>query len=166
LSSLLDMVALERVEAASYDGRSDRDTVAGGLRRVRRRRHPVAALIPFRFYRDGAFWTGCSAYALNRWALKLVVPSTFLRSYANDLWLVPCALPLVLWVHDQMGWRQPGPPSAGEVGAHLVGWSMLFEVVGPYLRASSTGDPWDIVCYAAGGAAAWAWWHRQRWARS
>ena len=120
----------------------------------------MAALRPYVFYRDAAFWLGSASYGLNRWLVRPHVNSAFLRGHANDLWLIPCALPLVLWLHDQLGWREGGPPTAGEVVAHLVGWSVLLEWAGPVLRRASVGDPWDVACYTVGAIGAWAWWNR------
>jgi hypothetical protein len=120
----------------------------------------VAHVGRFAFYRDPAFWLGCTAYSVNRWALKAHVPAAFLRAHFNDLWLIPCALPLVLWLHDRMGWRDDGPPRAGEILAHLVGWSVLFEGIGPHYLPWATGDAWDVAWYAVGGLGAWIWWRR------
>ncbi|MCW5558755.1 MAG: hypothetical protein KIT22_13120 [Verrucomicrobiae bacterium] len=44
-------------------------------------------------------------------------------------------------------------------------WSFVCEWLGPRLPFPSVGDPLDVLCYAAGGALAWAWWHRRRAAR-
>lgn len=52
------------------------------------------------------------------------------------------------------------PPTAGEVAAHVIGWSILFEWIGPHILPT-VGDPWDAVSYGAGGLAAYWWW---RWA--
>ena len=125
---------------------------------VRGRCDPVADVGRFAFYRDPAFWLGCTAYAINRCLLSANLPIEFLRAHFNDIWLVPCALPLVLWVHDRMGWRASGPPRGTEVAAHLVGWSILFEWLGPAHVPWATGDPEDVLWYAIGAAAAWAWW--------
>lgn len=135
--------------------------LADVLRRVCRRGHSLAAVSRFVFYRDPAFWLGCSAYSVNRWALKAHLHSVFLRAHFNDLWLIPCALPLVLWLHDQVGWRAAGPPRSGEVMAHLCGWSLLFEWVGPHYIPWATGDLWDVAAYAVGALGAWVWWQRQ-----
>jgi hypothetical protein len=120
---------------------------------------------PFGFYRDPLFLTGCAAYGLNRWLLKPHVHSNFLHSYFNDLWLIPCALPLVLYTHWRMALRTNRPPTLGEVGGHLVIWSALFEWWGPKLWPSATGDVKDVLCYCVGGVLAWAWWNRAMLAR-
>jgi hypothetical protein len=115
---------------------------------------------PFRFHRDPLFLTACAAYALNRLWLKPHLHNTFLHSHFNDLWLIPCALPLLLWMHRRLGWRDHRPPTLIEVTSHLLLWSVLFEMLGPLLVARSTADPLDIACYWVGGLLAWAWWNR------
>jgi hypothetical protein len=118
---------------------------------------------PFRYLRDPLFLTGCAAYAVNRWIFKGQTPSGFLHSYFNDLWLMPCALPPVLWVHRLCGWRSHDePPRFSEIFSHLVFWSLLFEWLGPLLAARATADVLDVIAYAAGAIAAWGWWRRDR----
>ncbi len=114
----------------------------------------------FGFWRDPLFLIGCAAYALNRWWLKPHFRSNFLHSYFNDLWLIPCALPLVLYVHRRLALRSDLPPTLTEVISHLILWSALFEWWGPQLLPSATGDVRDVVCYWAGGLLAWLWWNR------
>ncbi len=114
----------------------------------------------FGFHRDGLFLAGCLAYAVNRWMLKPFSPTGFLAWHFNDLWLIPCALPLLLWVHQKLGWRGDAPPTAREVGGHLALWSVLFEWWGPRLMSHATGDPLDVACYWVGGLVAWVWWNR------
>jgi len=114
----------------------------------------------FTFHRDGLFLTGCLAYALNRFFLKPALDLPFLHSHFNDLWLIPCALPLVLWIHRKLGWRGDGFPTLAEICGHLLIWSLLFEGVGPRLVAHTTADPLDVVWYWIGGFAGWLWWHR------
>lgn len=122
--------------------------------------HSGAPVRSFRFHRDGLFLAGCAAYLLNRLLLKPHVHSAFLHSQFNDLWLIPCALPLVLWFHRKLGWRGAEAPSLLEVIGHLLLWSILFEWLGPHLIRHATGDPLDVACYWIGGLAAWAWWNR------
>ena len=52
----------------------------------------------FRYLGDPLFLTGCAAYAGNRWLIKPVIAWPFLQGHFNDLWLIPCALPPVLWL--------------------------------------------------------------------
>jgi len=114
----------------------------------------------FGYARDPLFLTGCALYALNRWWIKQHIHSAFFTGQFNDLLLIPCALPLILWVHRRLGWRaHDAPPTAAEVALHVAVWSIVCEVVGPHW-VRTTGDPWDVVAYAGGGLLAWIWWHR------
>lgn len=122
--------------------------------------HSRAAVKPFQFHRDPLFLSGCAAYAVNRLLLKPLVPAPFLHSHFNDLWLIPCSLPLLLWVHRWLGWRDDGPPTCAEVTSHLLVWSVLFEACGPRLMPHATGDVLDVACYWVGGLLAWTWWNR------
>ncbi len=82
-----------------------------------------------------------------------------MRSYFNDILMIPCALPLVLWVHAQLGWRSPeSVPSGREVLGHLVLWSIIAEFVGPRLMAHPFADLRDIAAYSLGASMAFLWW--------
>lgn len=121
---------------------------------------------PFGYWRDPACWLGCLLYALNRWLLKPRVDSGFLHSHFNDLLLIPCALPLLLFIQRKLNWRQhDAPPTAGEIFGHVLVWSVLFEWLGPHLMRT-VGDIRDVLAYCAGAALAALWWHRERWRRN
>jgi len=123
-------------------------------------------MAPFRYLRDPLFLLGTGSYGLNRWVLKPHWRTGFLHSHFNDLWLIPCALPLVLWVHRQLGLRpHDDPPGSVEILSHLVGWAVLFEWLGPKFVRHATSDPWDALAYAAGTGLAALWWQRARWWR-
>jgi len=116
----------------------------------------------FRYAADPLFLCGCGAYALNRWVLKPNVASTFLHGYFNDLLLIPCALPLALWMQRRLGLRKhDNIPDGGEVLFHLAIWCVLFELIGPHLIRHTTGDPLDMLAYAIGALLSWAWWRRR-----
>jgi hypothetical protein len=81
--------------------------------------------------------------------------------------LIPCALPPVLWLHRRLGLRRDDdPPGLGEITAHLIFWSILFEWIGPHLVARAVGDPLDVLAYAAGAVVGAVWWNRERWTNS
>jgi ubiquinone/menaquinone biosynthesis C-methylase UbiE len=112
----------------------------------------------FGYVFDPLFLVCCALYAANRWLIKPHCHVAFFHNWFNDVLLIPCALPPLLLVHRW--WRLRGhdqPPTLAEVSAHVLGWSVLFEVIGPRLMPT-TGDPWDAVAYAGGGAAAFFCW--------
>lgn len=112
----------------------------------------------FGYWRDPLFLLACTLYALNRWAIKPHVHSPFLHGQFNDLLLIPCALPLVLWLQRRMGVREyDAPPKPGEIMFHVAVWSVLFEVIGPHWM-HVTGDLLDVVAYVIGGIGAGVWW--------
>ena len=118
----------------------------------------------FRYCRDGLFLLGCAAYAINRWLVKPHVGPGFMMFHFNDLWLMPCALPPVLWLHRKLGLRtSDDAPHVPEIAGHLIFWSILFECIGPKIMSHVAGDPLDVVAYAVGAIIAWMWWHRRRW---
>ena len=44
---------------------------------------------------------------------------SWVSAYWNDFWMMPCALPLVLWVYRFVGLRSfEGPATAGEILSH------------------------------------------------
>jgi hypothetical protein len=112
----------------------------------------------FTYWRDPLFLTACAFYAVNRWLVKPHVHSPFIRGQFNDCLLIPCALPLVLWIHRRISLRQHDEfPSMGEILFHLVIWAGLCEGIGPHLMRT-TGDVRDVAAYAVGGLLAWLWW--------
>lgn len=113
----------------------------------------------FRYFRDAMFLIACLAYGLNRCVIKPYVPSGFMAFHFNDLWLIPCCLPPVLWLHRRLGLRaDDAPPRLGEIAGHLVFWSLMFEWLIPQITHGS-GDPRDVLAYAAGALVAGLWWN-------
>ena len=112
----------------------------------------------FGFVFDPLFPLSCALYAANRWLIKPHCHIAFFHNWFNDLLLIPCALPPVLLIQYWLGLRtHDAAPTFGEVVAHVVGWSILFELIGPR-TLPTTGDPWDAVAYAVGGLASYGWW--------
>lgn len=118
----------------------------------------------FRYLLDPLCLLGCAAYTLNRWVLKPHLPPGVFHSHFNDLWLIPCALPPILWLHRQLGLRQLDlAPRVSEIALHLIFWAALCEWIGPRFVAHATGDPLDVLAYALGALTSGLWWHRERW---
>ena len=117
----------------------------------------------FRYLGDGLFLFSSLLYCFNRWCIKPHVHSLFMHDYFNDMLLIPCALPALLLMHRLLRLRTTDEmPTLGEITLYFVVWSILFEVVGPHVMPRATGDPWDVLAYAAGGIIAALWWHRHR----
>jgi len=111
--------------------------------------------------RDPLFLVASAAYALNRWVLKPHTHSAFMQGYFNDLWLIPAALPPVLWIQTRLGWRlDQGPPSGREIGYHLTIWAVICEGIGPFWLGHGTADLWDVASYSVGAVGAYCWWNR------
>ena len=118
----------------------------------------------FHYCRDPLFLTGCVAYVVNRWLVKPHSHCWFFHSYFNDVWLIPCALPPILWLHRKLGLRlHDDVPHFSELALHLVFWSVLFEWIGPKFVPHTTGDIGDVLAYFVGAVIAGLWWHRGRW---
>jgi len=115
--------------------------------------------VRFRYLIDPLFLICCGCYALNRWLLKPHVHSEFLQFWFNDFLLMPCALPVVLWLFRWLRLRENDePPTLPELAWILVVWSLLFEWIGPKFVARATGDWRDVVMYWSGGLLAWIFW--------
>ena len=124
---------------------------------------------PFRYWRDPICLVAVAAYALNRWWLAPHFGDAlpFLTQYFGDCLLIPCALPLLLWLQRRTGLRtDDGPPTRGEIAGTLVLWSVLFEWVFPQGLGRGTADPLDVLAYAAGAMLASLVWLVRRTRRS
>ncbi len=103
--------------------------------------------------------TSCGCYACNRWVLKPHLRSPFLHFWFNDLLLIPCALPLALWLFRLLRLRtDDNAPGFLELTSILIVWSLLFEWIGPKFIPHTTADWRDVVMYWIGGLLAWAFW--------
>jgi hypothetical protein len=113
----------------------------------------------FRYAADPLCLVACGLYVLNRFWLRQHVGGTFLQGYFNDLLLIPAALPLVLWVQRRLRWRtEDQRPRWGEIGLHLLVWSLTAEAIAPHLFRHATGDWRDVIAYTTGAVFAGCWW--------
>jgi hypothetical protein len=118
--------------------------------------------IRFRYVTDPLFLVCSFLYATNRLVIKPRMPTheAFFRGHLNDLLLIPCVLPPLLFIYRKLPLRRPfDPPTALEIVLHLIVWSLLFEYVGPKFHARATSDPWDVVSYVVGGVVGWVVWN-------
>lgn len=116
----------------------------------------------FRFFRDPLFLACSFIYAANRFIIKPSMPvdETFFRGHLNDLLIIPCILPPLLFIYRILSLRpQHEPPTTREIFLHLVVWSILFEYLGPMFYVRATADPWDVVSYTIGGLVSWIVWN-------
>jgi cell shape-determining protein MreD len=117
----------------------------------------------FRYFRDPLFLACSFLYVTNRLFIKPRMPNheVFFRGHLNDLLLIPCLLPPLLFLHQRLSWRrQFEPPTAPEIILHLVIWSLLLEYVGPRFYLRATSDPLDVISYVVGGFVSWVIWNR------
>jgi hypothetical protein len=115
----------------------------------------------FNYFLDPLCMACWLAYAVNRWLLKPHFHSGFFHDHFNDLFIIPCALPVILWVHRQFYWRlHDRPPQWREIMLHLVIWSVTCKWLAPHFFSRATYDPWDLVAYFSGGLFAWIWWNQ------
>jgi hypothetical protein len=117
----------------------------------------------FRYALDSLCLAACALYAVNRWLVKPHVSSPFLRGHFNDLLLIPCALPLVLWLQRRLGLRlHDEAPSLAEVALHLAVWTLIAEWIGPRWMHRGVADGWDAAAYTAGAVVALIAWRFTR----
>ncbi|MBI3886758.1 MAG: hypothetical protein HY302_13660 [Opitutae bacterium] len=118
---------------------------------------------PFRYALDPAGLLGCALYAANRWLARPHGAAGFMHDQFDDLWLIPAALPLLLWVQRRLALRgHDHPPTWPEIGLHLAVWSVAAEGLAPLLFKRATGDIKDVAAYAVGAGAACLWWQYRR----
>ncbi len=118
----------------------------------------------FQYFADPVCIGSLLVYPLNRFYFKPHhIGGWFTHGYLNDVICLPLFLPMILYVQRLLGLRRhDGHPRWWEIAQHWAIFSVVFEVVLPRFPGSfdTTADPWDVVAYAAGGAAAGLWW---RW---
>jgi hypothetical protein len=122
---------------------------------------------PFRYCLDPVFLASGLLYALNRVCLapRWGAAAPFFTNHFGDVLLIPCALPVLLWLQRLGGLRtHDRPPTPGEIAGTLALWAVLFEIAFPRFAGRGVGDPLDLVAYASGALlASFAWaLHRRR----
>jgi hypothetical protein len=118
----------------------------------------------FSYLRDPLFLSCFVCYWINRFVIEPQTNIAFFHSYLNDLICIPFLVPILLFImrccrirsHDM-------PPHPFEVFIPLVVWSIMYEIIfpqHPYWSQWTTGDPYDILCYAIGASIALIFWNR------
>ena len=120
------------------------------------------------FYRDPVFWYSLGIYVLNRLVLKpfMGADAAFFHGHLNDVFLIPCGLPPMLYFYQCLGLRMSkSGPTWREISLHLLFWSIFFEWLGPQIFHRGTADWMDVASYTIGALGAGLFWnastHRQ-----
>lgn len=118
----------------------------------------------FDYLRDRLFLSSAAIYLVNKFVFKEFTSWPFCHGYVYDLICIPFTLPPILWGLRRLRLRvDDRPPTLWEIAGAVVGYSLVFEVWLPMVPIRSRyiyADPWDVLCYAAGGVGADLWW---RW---
>lgn len=116
----------------------------------------------FRYLGDPLCLLAAGGYLFGRvWLRPQVAPGTIWHDQFTDFWLIPAALPPVLWLHRQWGLRRHDrPPAWHEILFHLCVWTITAEVIAPAWSSVATADWRDAVAYAAGAVVAGIGWKR------
>lgn len=113
----------------------------------------------FRYGFDPLCLVACLLYLANSVWLAGGGGGHIARAYFNDFLMIPCALPLVLWVHAILGWREKSAyPNLWEILGHVLVWSVVAEAIGPRLVSGTVADFRDVLAYAGGAFVAGLWW--------
>ncbi len=119
----------------------------------------------FKYLRDRLFLTCFTVYWINRLMEGLELSTELFQFYLNDVICIPFWVPMMLWALRRLGLRRhDAPPQPHEIAIPVFIWGMMFEVILPNTAGWShvtVADPWDVVCYAAGGWLASLYWHRE-----
>lgn len=118
--------------------------------------------MPFQYWRDPWFLCCVSIYACNAVAEYVGASNQWVRSYLNDILIVPVFVPLILYVSRRLDARKTDdPPRLIEVVIPVVIWSAVFEVFLPARegwRRLTFADEYDVVSYLLGGViSCWIW---------
>lgn len=117
----------------------------------------------FGYLRDPLFLAASFLYGINRLFLKprFGVQLPFLRHHWNDCFLIPTALPVLLWLFRKSRLRShDAPPSWGEITQWTLLWSLVFEGFFPHFLHWGTADWRDALCYALGALFAGLLWNK------
>jgi hypothetical protein len=86
---------------------------------------------------------------------KLNLSSAFMRSYLDDLLVVPIVLPFVLAILRLLYYQKIAFLNLFMIVSFVLLLSIFFEYILPQRSALYTADSWDIVCYMIGGIVFW-----------
>ena len=107
------------------------------------------------------FWgISIACYIIHRFWQVLSPDSGWMDRHWNDLWMLPCALPLILSLYGALGMRAHAlRVTGGEILWHGLLWGFMAEFIGPLLFDHAVSDLWDLLAYALGGFLMFFRWH-------
>ncbi|MCL2304346.1 MAG: hypothetical protein FWC43_03280 [Planctomycetaceae bacterium] len=122
----------------------------------------------FGYLRDPLYLACVVLYVVNRFWIKPNCDIYFFHAWLNDVICIPFTVPPMLWLLRRLRLRfHDGPPTLMEITIPLLMISWAFEIYLPntaMFRDVTVADPWDIVAYAVGAAAAggfWGFWYKK-----
>lgn len=116
----------------------------------------------FRYFGDPVFLGASFLFGINRFFLRPLFGGYFslLRNHWNDCFLIPAALPVLVWMFRKTNLRKhDAPPTWSEIIEWTLLWSLTFEWFFPRFFHWGTADWRDALCYATGALVAGLLWN-------
>ena len=97
------------------------------------------------------FWITSILFTINQFLERQKVVIAFLHSYLDDFLCPGIVLGLALFIQQQFTFRNLQYRfSKGNMVFFVIWYSVLFELLFPYLDARHHADFWDIAAYTVG----------------
>lgn len=115
----------------------------------------------FTYLTDPIFILCLFLYLINKFLIiQFHNLNIFFLCYYNDILLIPCCLPPLLFVMYKIELRRNHfPPTVIEVIVPLVIWTLSFEIIAPFYFKKGTSDIGDAIAYWLGGFFCWFVWN-------
>lgn len=109
----------------------------------------------YKFLLDPIFLISILLYSINKSLLiftSYLNKISLLTGYFNDLLLIPCVLPLLIFIINKLGFRSyKYSPQTSEVIITISIVVIICEFIGPFILIKGTYDLVDILAYSLGG---------------
>jgi hypothetical protein len=115
----------------------------------------------YKYYRDPVFVISIISYSINKLLLisHRSFESSFMKNYFNDIFVVPCLLPILIYCIARMKLRNKySGPLLIEIFLFVSVISLTCEILGPFFLNKGVYDPNDIIAYLLGGMISWFIW--------
>ncbi len=118
-------------------------------------------MLNYCFWKDKLFLISSLIYFFNTYYLKHLIKVDFFQNYLNDILLIPCALPPLIYLYVKLKLRnQKSFPTTLEVFSFFIFSSFVFECLGPKYLNKGVADYFDILAYAIGGIISNYFWNK------